>query len=563
MHGIRSTGLVLTAVLFGLCAGCGTLQRSPAGPESHAPSRSPTGPYGISFEDRVEANARFAAGVTYELRGDRAQALKEFHLAARADWANEQLVSDVARRLLADRQADQAVEILTRCAGTRDSTANLHLLLALAYREAGQPAKAITAAREAVRRAPQHIAPYQNLVQLHLAEKRPQEARKILEEAVKAVPREPVENLLGLAELLAGYVSSQSADREKYAPRIAAFLDEAAQQKPTAPPLLARLAEGYSFTGEHAKAAQIYLDLLTRFPNLPDLRDRLIRSYYRNQDWQKAAAQLEALIRDNPSNANAYLILSDIAHKEKQYDRAADYLEKVLIFRPEMEEAYYDLAGLRISENKAQEALGVLTRARQKFSSRFLLEFYTGLAYNRLEQYGEALRYFTAAEVVARAGETNRLTHFFYFQLGATSERHKDFEQAEKYFRQCLDMQPDFADALNYLGYMWAERGVNLQEARRMIEKAVKLEPENAAFLDSMAWVLFKLNRPKEALDWQLKALQHSEEPDATLYDHLGDIHAALNQHEQARAAWKKSLEIEPNEDIRRKLDPAGTSSRQ
>jgi tetratricopeptide (TPR) repeat protein len=87
----------------------------------------------------------------------------------------------------------------------------------------------------------------------------------------------------------------------------------------------------------------------------------------------------------------------------------------------------------------------------------------------------------------------------------------------------------------------------------------VKAEPENPAFLDSLGWVLFKLKQPKQALEYILKAVELSKEPDATLYDHLGDTYAALNQTEKARDAWRKSLEVEASDQIRKKLDtPVG-----
>ena len=96
---------------------------------------------------------------------------------------------------------------------------------------------------------------------------------------------------------------------------------------------------------------------------------------------------------------------------------------------------------------------------------------------------------------------------------------------------------------------------MKLEKARELIEKAVKAEPKNAAFLDSLGWVLFKLNHPSEALKQILTAVELSEEPDATVYDHLGDIYAALKQPEKAREAWRKSLSIEPNDEVRKKLE--------
>ena len=107
---------------------------------------------------------------------------------------------------------------------------------------------------------------------------------------------------------------------------------------------------------------------------------------------------------------------------------------------------------------------------------------------------------------------------------------------------------------------MWAERGMKLEKARELIEKALKAEPKNAAYLDSLAWVLFKLDRPKEALPYVLQSIKLNEQPDATLYDHLGDIYAALKQMDKAREAWRKSLSLEPNEEIRKKL--AGADSK-
>ncbi|MEO6036137.1 MAG: tetratricopeptide repeat protein, partial [Verrucomicrobiota bacterium] len=119
---------------------------------------------------------------------------------------------------------------------------------------------------------------------------------------------------------------------------------------------------------------------------------------------------------------------------------------------------------------------------------------------------------------------------------------------------------PDFADALNYLGFMWADRGENLDKAREYIEKAVKVEPKNAAFLDSLGWVLHKLNQNDSALQYLLQAVALSDEPDPTLFDHLGDVYSALKRNEKAREAWKKSLTLEPSAEIEKKLQVNSSS---
>jgi tetratricopeptide (TPR) repeat protein len=175
---------------------------------------------------------------------------------------------------------------------------------------------------------------------------------------------------------------------------------------------------------------------------------------------------------------------------------------------------------------------------------------------SRQKAYDEAIRHYTAAEVIAKATEPRRLNQAFYFQIGAAYERKGEIAEAEKYFEKCLELAPDFAEAMNYLGYMWAEHDMHLDRARELIEKAIKLEPKNAAYLDSLGWVLFRLHQPTQALDYVLKAVELSDEPDATVQDHLGDIYSALNQMDKARDAWKKSLALEENDKIRKKLEP-------
>jgi tetratricopeptide (TPR) repeat protein len=102
---------------------------------------------------------------------------------------------------------------------------------------------------------------------------------------------------------------------------------------------------------------------------------------------------------------------------------------------------------------------------------------------------------------------------------------------------------------------MWADQGANLEEARKLIQKAVDLEPKNPAFLDSLAWVLYRLDQPHLALTYMEEAMKHQEEPDATLFDHLGDIQAATGQMDAARESWRKSLEVADDPKVQKKLD--------
>ena len=139
---------------------------------------------------------------------------------------------------------------------------------------------------------------------------------------------------------------------------------------------------------------------------------------------------------------------------------------------------------------------------------------------------------------------TNRLTGYFYFEAAAAYERKGDFDRAEELFEKSLKLEPDMAEALNYYGYMLADHGVKLDKARGLIEKAVKQEPEQRGVPGQPRLGAVQAGQAGTGLAQIQKAIELSEEPDATIYEHLGDIYARLKQDDKAREAWRKSLNV-------------------
>jgi tetratricopeptide (TPR) repeat protein len=324
-----------------------------------------------------------------------------------------------------------------------------------------------------------------------------------------------------------------------------------------------RLADGFNLLGREEDAAAIYKELMAELPYVPTVRDnlraRLAEIYLRNPaDHQRAGEHLEGMLRDNPTDPQIYLLLGAIAMETTNYAQASDHFSKAILLNPNLESAYHQLARAQLADEKTAAALITLENGRKRFPANFMMEYLSGLAYSHAEDYTNAVKYFTSAEVVGRATDARRLDqlYFFFFEFGAALERKGDYAAAEKYFEKCLELSPNYAAAQNYLGYMLAEQGIKLDRARELIARALTAEPENAAYLDSMGWVLFKMNQPKEALDYLLQAIRHSDEEDAVLYDHLGDIYSALNQPEQALEAWRKSLSLDPKDTVRRKVEP-------
>lgn len=552
-----------------LLGGCGTVSKPPgkakpaAAPGRHESLSEPE----PAAAKAAAAHAHYGAGVICEMNGDLDGALAEYRKAALGDPTDEGLVLEVSRRLIQSKQSEAALEVLVRAAESPKVSGAVLGRLGMVYSQLGKTEQALATSREAIKRAPASLAGYQTLFVYYLQTQKPVEALGVLDEAAQQ-KKAPAEFFLGLAELYVTLGLQAPPQREISHTRAMTALAQADKLEPTLPALRLKLADTYNLLGEPNEAARVYLDLLKKLPDVPGLRENihanLAEIYLRGSNPEKAFEQLEALIRNDPTNPQAYYFLGSLAWDAKKADAAADYFSKALVLNPNLEPAYYDLAMVQISLNKPAAALATLEQARAKFSPGFLLEFWTGLAYSNEKAYTNAVRHFTAAEVIGKASETNRLNGLFYFQFGAASERLGRYEEAEKYFNKCLDLSPDFHEAMNYLGYMWAERGVNLEKARVLIEKAVKAEPKNGAFLDSLGWVLFQLKQPRAALEQIEKAIPLMEEPDATLYDHLGDIYLALGDKTKAREAWARSVSIEPNDKVKQKLEegkPSGPAS--
>jgi Tfp pilus assembly protein PilF len=153
------------------------------------------------------------------------------------------------------------------------------------------------------------------------------------------------------------------------------------------------------------------------------------------------------------------------------------------------------------------------------------------------------------------------------FMRGEMYERQKKYDLAEKEFRRVVDQDGKNASALNYLGYMLADQGLRLQEASGYIERAVALEPNNYAFLDSLGWVYFRMNRLDDA-ETQLRRSVQIMSKDPTIHDHLGDVYFKKGKLKEAIAEWQSTVkqigtssptDVEPDElaKVQKKLDGA------
>lgn len=301
---------------------------------------------------------------------------------------------------------------------------------------------------------------------------------------------------------------------------------------------------------DYASAILEARDILEIEPGDANLRLQLARIYYRQQDLAGAADMFEQLLASDSANTEAIYTLARLRLQQKRYDEAAGYFRRTLRILPKVSDAWINLGVCQLQQGQPDSAEYSFKRAR-RHGSRMELDYLFGFGYGQLERFGQAIPYYM--KVLPR----HKKDPVFLFSLAAAYERTGDFDSSEKFFKELLARDPDNASAQNYLGYMYAERGVKLDEAKALISCALKQEPDNAYYIDSMGWVLFRLGQLAEA-QTQIERAVSLMPRDATLREHLGDIFQALNQQPKAIEQWQKAIELDPAKDaIRAKI--AGT----
>ena len=141
------------------------------------------------------------------------------------------------------------------------------------------------------------------------------------------------------------------------------------------------------------------------------------------------------------------------------------------------------------------------------------------------------------------------------FRLASAYERTGRLEDAVPLFRGLLERSPDFAPALNYLGYVWIDRAENLEEALAMVERAVRLDPDNGAYVDSLGWGYFRAGRFADAVS-ELERAARLMPDDATVLEHLGDACLAAGERGRAADAYRRAVHLsgDPSSTAARKL---------
>ncbi|WP_243366852.1 tetratricopeptide repeat protein [Fundidesulfovibrio soli] len=358
-------------------------------------------------------------------------------------------------------------------------------------------------------------------------------------------------------------------------------LRQALREDPNQMAAWSELAFQYEKAGDFKQAEEAYRRILDLGEDSPELWIRLIRlalkqkkpdkalallekapndrsflfevmGIFVDAGYQNAAAQvLDKLSQDQPDNPDVLFIQAMLAvEKENNLDKAFELLSRIPKDNKLYDKALSTRIQLAIDATQFERAKPLIQEGRQLFPDRIEYRFLEAVLYDKQGDLEKASAAY-ADTVRAFPGNADAV-----YRYAVSLERLKRQDEALDMMEKVLAQAPGNPDALNFVAYALAEQGRDLDRALDLITRALVVSPDNPYYIDTLAWVHFKRGDNKQAWAEIQRAVSKTVE-DPAIYEHYGDIAAAMGNRKQAQAGYKKSLEMKPSNanEIKRKLD--------
>jgi tetratricopeptide (TPR) repeat protein len=537
----------------------------------------------VSLEPK-SVEDRMVLGQLYIVKHDQKKAEEQFKIAQAIDPDAEEVVLNLARLYAESGDIDHAVKVI-EAVPVADRTAKMEVALGAFYDQIKKTKDAIAAYQRAADMEPGDVRTQAALAQALLNDNQLDAALKQFKDLAEADP-EDADNFIHIGEI--------QRRQGKYEDALAT-IRKARKKAPES--LEAGYNEGLllDVLGRYDEAAQVYekmVDLTSHAngaytaeekSNRGIFLERLGTIYHEQNKTDQAIAVYQKMIDMGGETATrGFEFQVDTLSEARLYDRAVEVSRKAVEFSRKAVEAHPKdadlklkdlevklmLAGALVEQGKVEDGLtlakGLLGNPAPARDQDRLVLLKLGQYYTQLHRWKDADDAYAKAEPLTTKTD-DRV--YLLFLKGALAERQKHYEPAEQLFRQALALDPSNAGALNYLGYMLADKGTRLPEALKLIRKAVELEPMNGAYLDSLGWVYFKLGQ-YELAEENLRQAVERDQTDPTVHDHLGDLYEKTGRIRLAAAQWELSLtqyaksaaaDVEPGDvaKVQRKLETA------
>jgi len=252
-----------------------------------------------------------------------------------------------------------------------------------------------------------------------------------------------------------------------------------------------------------------------------------------------------------PAFDRAHYLLGEIETRDQRLEAGLDAYRSVAESSSLYLDARIRAAFILNALERSDEGIGLLTAMVADYPEEPRLLQAIGNILRDQEEYRQAAGYY--ADAIDIIGEPTPEHWMYYYARGICYERLKEWDKAEIDLERALELNPDQASVMNYLGYSWVDQNMHLEKAMDLIREAVRTEPNNGYYVDSLGWAHYKLGQFDEAVKHLEKAVELRPE-DPILNDHLGDAYWKVGRKREARFQWSHALSLDPESEDRKEI---------
>ena len=516
---------------------------------------------------KAEALANFVEGARLEQNGEIEAALAAYQKVLTVDPGEVELASRVASLLTRQEDFPRAIDILKDATKANPKEIGPYLQLSFLYAKyLHKPEQALKYANQAIAIDPENIDGYQRIYEISLTRGDSKAALAALDRAVKVNSQNPG-FWTRLGKLYAALLFEPDTEpKPEDLRRVNAVFQRAAETADDDTTVLKDVADYFAASQQIDQAIPLYIRVLELQPDDSNAREKLATGFLMTNQRGKAVEMLQEIIKKTPEKYQPYELLAQLLDDEArsllranqteaakaEFAKAAAQYEQSLLINPTRAQTYLRLAELWVGPLKqAERAVTMLTEGRMRFARVPEFTYLLAIAQREAKQLQPAVMTFEEALHEAEAHAPEMLTSRFFFDYGAAADQAGLQDKAADLLRRAIALDPaNAAEAYNYLGYMFAENNMRLDEAEEAVKQALALDPNNGAYLDSLGWVNFRKGRYEEALRDLLRAAQSLTRSDPVVYDHIGDTYAKLNRVPQALEYWQKAIALDPGNKV-------------
>ena len=265
--------------------------------------------------------------------------------------------------------------------------------------------------------------------------------------------------------------------------------------------------------------------------------------YYKIDNILKAKPLFNKLVNMNHFDATIMHFLSNIYIEESILDSARIIANQIIYHHPSDHRGYLDAALAELNKENPIGAIEVLEPVNKKFNSEFSIQYLLGSSYQQLKEYDKATVVLRQSLKIYPESRGARHT------LAIASDALSYWTESDSLYEGLIQSDENDVQALNNYSYSLVERNIQLNKALDMAKKAIDLEPDNAAYLDTIGWIYYKMDNIEKALSFIRKSVELDND-NAVVLEHLGDVLIANNQIEEAILFYLKALDIDKDNEI-------------